>query len=64
MSNVNKRIIDTIEGSNFPEDIKALLKALLNIELRNFQTKTPLYGKDYDRVIMELAEARRRKEGK
>jgi hypothetical protein len=60
---VNKRIIDTIEGSNFPKEIKDLLKTLLNIELRNFQNKTFIYGKDYDRVIKELAESWRRREG-
>lgn len=64
MSNVNRRIIETIEESDFPKDIKNLLKTLLNIELRNSQFKNPLYGKDYDRVVIELAEARHRREGK
>jgi hypothetical protein len=60
---VNKRIIDTIEESNFPREVKDLLKTLLNIELRNFQNKMFLYGKDYDRVIKELTESFRRREG-
>ena len=64
MSDVNRRIIETVEESKFPKEIKDLLKALLNIELRNFQIRNPLYGKDYDRVIAELAEARRRQEDK
>jgi hypothetical protein len=63
MSNVNRRIIDTIEAGNFPKEVKDLLKTLLNIELRNFQNRMFLYGKDYDRVIMELAESWRRRKG-
>ena len=58
MSSVNKRILETVEASNFPEEIKDLLKTLLNIELKNFATKYPLYSKDYDRIITNLAEAR------
>lgn len=61
MSNVNKRIIDTIEESSFPKEVKDLLKTLLNIELRNFQDKTFFYAKDYDRVIKELADSFRRR---
>lgn len=64
MSDVNRRIIETIEESKFPKEIKDLLKALLNIELRNFQIRNPLYGKDYDRVIAELAEKRKSGEDK
>lgn len=64
MSSINKRIIETIEESKFNKEIKDLLKALLNVELRNFQIKSPLYGKDYDRIIMELAETSRRREVK
>jgi len=63
MSSVNKRILETIEEGDFPEDIKDLLKALLNIELKNFATKYPLYAKDYDRIITNLAEVRKYKEG-
>jgi len=62
MSSVNRRILDTIEESKFPREIKDLLKALLNIELKNFATKYPLYSKDYDRIIMNLAEARKTRE--
>lgn len=64
MSSVNKRILETVEASNFPEEIKDLLKTLLNIELKNFATKYPLYSKDYDRIIMNLAEARTHREDK
>jgi len=64
LSAVNKRILETIEESEFPKEIKDLLKALLNVELKNNAQKYPLYSKDYDRIIMNLAEARKRKEGK
>jgi hypothetical protein len=64
LSAVNKRILDTIEESKFPEEIKDLLKSLLNVELKNNAEKYPLYSKDYDRIIMNLAEVRKRKEGK
>ena len=62
MSSVNKRILETIEESKFPKEIKDLLKTLLNIELKNFATKYPLYSKDYDRIIMNLAEVRKTRE--
>jgi hypothetical protein len=62
LSDVNRRIIETIEESKFPKEIKDLLKALLSIELRNFQIRNPLYGKDYDRVIMDLSEKRKSRE--
>lgn len=64
LSSVSRRILETIEESKFSDDIKDLLKALLNVELRNLQNKNPLYGKDYDRIIDELAEARKRQEVK
>ena len=63
MSSVNRRILETIEESKFPKDIKELLKVLLNIELKNFATKYPLYSKDYDRIITNFAEARKHREG-
>jgi len=59
MSSVNKKILETIEESEFPEEIKELLKALLAIEIKNFASKYPLYSNDYDRIIMNLAESRR-----
>jgi hypothetical protein len=55
MSNVNRRILETIEKSDFPPKIKALLKSLLMIELRDLD-KIPRYGEDYDRVIKQLLE--------
>jgi hypothetical protein len=64
VSSVSRRIIETIEESEFPREIKDMLKALLNVELRNFQIKSPLYGKDYDRIIMQLAETHRHQEEK
>ena len=54
MSNVNRRILETIEKSDLQPKIKTLLKSLLMIELRNFEDKTPRYGEDYDRVIKQL----------
>ena len=64
MASVNKRILETIEESKFPKDITDLLKALLNVELRNFADKNPLYSKDYDRIIMELAEKHKQRGNK
>lgn len=64
MSSVSKRILETIEESMFPQDIKDLLKSLLNVELRNFAYKNPLYSKDYDRIIMELANKRKQRGNK
>ena len=58
---VNKRILETIEKSDFDNEIKALLKALLNVELKNFTDKNPLYAKDYDRIIMSFAEMRNKR---
>jgi hypothetical protein len=55
MSNVNRRILKTIEESNFDENIKELLKTLLAIELRNMADKTIRYSEDYDRSIKRLA---------
>jgi hypothetical protein len=58
LPNVNRRIIETIDQSNYPEDIKKMLKSLLTIELRNSQTKSSLYSRDYDRIISEISESR------
>lgn len=57
LSSVNKRILDTIEESEFSKEIKDLLRALLMIELRNFGDKNPRYSEDYDRIVKKLAEA-------
>jgi len=54
MSQINKRILNAIEKSNFPQEIKDLLKNLLMVELRNFEDKYPRYGEDYDRIIKKL----------
>jgi hypothetical protein len=58
LPNVNRRIIETIDQSSYPEDIKKMLKSLLTIELRNSQTKSSLYSRDYDRIISEISESR------
>ena len=58
MTNVNKRIIETIDQSKYPEEIKKMLKSLLIIELRNSQNKSSLFSRDYDRIISEVAERR------
>lgn len=57
MSSVNRRILDTIEESNFSKEIKDLLRTLLAIEMKNFGDKNPRYSEDYDRIIKKLAEA-------
>ncbi len=62
MPSVNERILEAIEESKFSKEMKDLLKALLNIELKNLATKYPLYSKDYDRIITNLAEARKTRE--
>ena len=51
LSSVNKRILNTIEESEFSKEIKDLLRALLMIELRNFGDKNPRYSEDYDRIV-------------
>lgn len=55
MSSVNKRILETIEKSDYSDEIKELLKSLLAIELRQHGDKIPRYAEDYDRIIMRLA---------
>ncbi len=55
MSNVNRRILKTIEEGKFEENIKELLKTLLAIELRNMADKTIRYAEDYDRCIKRFA---------
>jgi hypothetical protein len=54
MSTVNKRILETISKSNYPEEVKQLIKTLLMIELRNAGDKNPRYSEDYDRQIKLL----------
>jgi hypothetical protein len=58
MSNVNKRILKTIEESKFEENIKELLKTLLAIELKNMADKTLRYAEDYDRNLKRLSGVR------
>ena len=55
MSNVSKRILEMLGKSEFPKNIKDLLRTLLMIELRNFEDKNPRYAEDYDRTIKELS---------
>ena len=56
--NMNKRILETIEDSDYTEDIKSLLKALLAIELRNLGDNKPRYSEDYDRNIKKFSNFR------
>ena len=56
---MNKRILKTIEESDFPDDIKSLLKALLAIELRNLGDSKPLYSEEYDRNIKKFSKNER-----
>lgn len=64
LSSINKRILETIEESEFSKEIKDMLKALLNVEMKNSQTKNPIYSKDYDRIIISLAKLNRELEDK
>lgn len=63
MSSVNKKILETIEEADFPQDIKDFLKNLLVIELRIFGDRKPRYSEDYDRVINSFVEKRMQIEG-
>jgi hypothetical protein len=55
MSSVNKRILETLEKSNYSHEVKELIKTLLMIELRNSGDKVPRYAEDYDRTIKKFA---------
>lgn len=57
LSSVNRRILKTIEESEFTTEIKELLKELLMIEAQNSEDKKPRYAEDYDRIIKRLAGA-------
>jgi hypothetical protein len=58
LQGINKKILETIEESKYPNDIKELLLALLNIENRNKYDQYPRYAEDYDRKIKEVARKR------
>jgi ribosome-binding protein aMBF1 (putative translation factor) len=62
MSNVNKKILKSIEDGDFAPEIKELLRSLLVVEARNAEDKKPRYSEDYDRIIKKLAENRGYKE--
>lgn len=62
LPNINRRILETIERSKYPKEVKDLLRSLLAIELKNFSDKNPRYGEDYDRVIKEIARKQSDKE--
>lgn len=51
MSKLNKRILDTINESDYDQTMKDFLKELLMIELRNFEDKYPRYTKDYEQIL-------------
>lgn len=55
MSSVNRRILKTIEESNFDQSIKDLLKTLLMTELNNMADKSIRYSEDYDRAIKRFS---------
>jgi hypothetical protein len=55
VSSVNKKIMEAVEKSTYPKQVKELIKALLVIELRHFGDKSPRYAEDYDRNIKRLA---------
>jgi len=57
MSYLNMRILETIENGDYPENVKFLLKALLEIELRNIGDKRPRFSEDYDRIIKKFAKS-------
>lgn len=63
VSNINRRILKTIEESDFEENIKELLKTLLAIELRNMADKALRYAEDYDRSIKRFAGVTGKREG-
>jgi hypothetical protein len=55
MSSVNRRILETISKSDYPDEVKQLIKALLMIELRNAGDKNTHYSEDYDRQIKKFS---------
>lgn len=58
MSNINKKIVETIEKSAYSDEVRELLRTLLAFELKNRSDKNPRYSEDYDRIIMRLAKYR------
>jgi len=52
LAGLNRRILETIEKSNFDDNLKTFLKKLLMIELRNLGDSKPVYSQDYDREII------------
>ena len=61
MSEINKRLIKTLEESDYEFKIKELLKKLLFIELRNYNNNYPRYGEDYERIIIDLIDKKEKK---
>ena len=62
MPDVNKKILEKIENSLYPQEVKELVKALMYIELRNFERGDLRYSQDYDRVINRLVHSARHQE--
>ncbi len=58
MPSINNRIYETIQESKYPEDIKRLLLALLNVELRNKGDGYSHYSDEYDRKLSEVVRGR------
>ncbi len=58
MPGINPKIVKTIQESKYPEDIKRLLLALLNVELRNKGDGYAHYSDEYDRKLSEVVKGR------
>lgn len=54
--NINRKILKTIENSDYDEEVKELLRALLTIELNNYGDSHARYSEDYDRQIIKAFE--------
>lgn len=52
---VNRRILEAIAKSNYPDEVKQLIKTLLMIELRNAGDRNAHYSEDYDRQIKKFS---------
>ncbi len=54
--NINRKILETIDKSDYEEEIKKLLRALLIIESNNYGDTHARYSEDYDRQIIRAFE--------
>ena len=51
MTNLNKKILEWIEKSDYDSNLKSFLKSLLMFEFRHMNDARPVYSADYDRAI-------------